>query len=234
MLVKNLWRTRSGTSGAMLLPISGVLAHVGSSAVKAPATWLNVFLFFLKIGSVLYGSGYVLLAFLQGWWNETSGSPQQLLDAVAIGQFTPGPVFTTATFIGYLLAGNAGALAGTIGIFLPAFVLVGVTNLGALLRQSPWVSSAGWSECSFLGADGSSDLHPWTCCTGGLVDRSIGTLSAIVVFASRSTQRLVLAGGSSGVGGAVDNLGDWPQESSLVWRCLSFSKISACTSRVIG
>jgi len=85
----------------------------------------------LKIGSVLYGSGYVLLAFLQRRWNETSGSPQQLLDAVAIGQFTPGPVFTTATFIGYLLAGNAGALAGTV-IFLPAFVLVGVTNPVAL------------------------------------------------------------------------------------------------------
>jgi len=70
-----------------------------SPAVEAPATWLNVFLFFLKIGSVLYGSGYVLLALQGSWWNETSGSPQQLLDAVAIGQFTPGPVFTTLHYL---------------------------------------------------------------------------------------------------------------------------------------
>ena len=104
-------------------------------------SWGSVFLVFLKIGSVLYGSGYVLLAFLQRDLVERNQwlTSQQLLDAVAIGQITPGPVFTTATFIGYLLAGNAGAIAGTLGIFLPAFVLVWLVNPWATkLRQTAW------------------------------------------------------------------------------------------------
>lgn len=205
MLVKNLWRTKSGTAGAMLLPISGVLAQVGSSpAVAAPATGLNVFLFFLKIGSVLYGSGYVLLAFLQRELVERNHwlTPQQLLDAVAIGQFTPGPVFTTATFIGYLLAGNAGALAGTIGIFLPAFVLVGVTNPWVpSLRQSPWVSSAldGVNAASL----GLMAAVTYTLGRAALVDLLtvvLALLSAIVVFRFKvNSAWLVFAGGVVGL-----------------------------------
>jgi chromate transporter len=98
-----------------------------------------MFLFFLKVGSVLFGSGYVLLAFLRAdlvehwhWLNEN-----QLLDAIAIGQVTPGPVFTTATFIGYLLGGPMAAVVATIGIFLPAFVFTAVSGgLIPRLRQS--------------------------------------------------------------------------------------------------
>lgn len=89
----------------------------------------SIFLSFLKIGSVLFGSGYVLLAFLR---SEFVGpgmlTEQQLVDAVAVGQVTPGPVFTTATFIGYLLEGVPGALVATVGIFLPAFVFVALTG----------------------------------------------------------------------------------------------------------
>jgi chromate transporter len=89
-----------------------------------------LFLFFVKVGSVLFGSGYVLLAFLRGdlverWHWMMQG---QLLDAIAVGQVTPGPVFTTATFIGYVLAGGSGAAVATIGIFLPAFVFVALSG----------------------------------------------------------------------------------------------------------
>lgn len=100
---------------------------------------LPLFLFFLKVGSVLFGSGYVLIAFLRAdlverwrWLTET-----QLLDAVAVGQITPGPLFTTATFIGYILGGAPGAVVATVGIFLPAFVFVAISGpLVPRLRRS--------------------------------------------------------------------------------------------------
>ncbi len=141
MVYKN-WRHRTA---AALLPVTGLLAQTGGVSpdvvAERPVTWLQAFLFFLKIGSVLYGSGYVLLAFLQEDLVERHGwlTSQQLLDAIAIGQFTPGPVFTTATFVGYLLAGNLGAIAATVGIFLPAFLLVGLISPWVpALRRSPW------------------------------------------------------------------------------------------------
>jgi chromate transporter len=110
------------------------------SAGKVPFGLLPLFLFFVKVGSVVFGSGYVLLAFLQtdlvAHWHWLTST--QLLDAIAVGQVTPGPVFTTATFIGYLLAGLPGALIATAGIFLPSFFLVAVINpLIPRLRKSP-------------------------------------------------------------------------------------------------
>jgi chromate transporter len=112
----------------------------GAAGLTVPFSLGALFLVFLKIGSVLFGSGYVLLAFLRndlvvrlGWLTE-----RQLLDAVAVGQATPGPVFTTATFVGYLLGGVSGAVVATVGIFLPAFVFVAAS--GALVprvRRSP-------------------------------------------------------------------------------------------------
>jgi chromate transporter len=110
------------------------------ASVAAPVGLLSLSLVFLKIGSVVFGSGYVLLAFLRAdlvdrlhWMSEG-----QLLDAIAVGQLTPGPVFTTATFLGYLLAGAPGAVVATVAIFLPGFVLVASTRpLVARVRRSP-------------------------------------------------------------------------------------------------
>jgi chromate transporter len=104
----------------------------------------QLFATMLKIGAVLYGSGYVLLAFLRGDFVERLGwiTEQQLVDAVSIGQVTPGPVFTTATFIGYVVAGPLGAFLATVAIFTPSFVFVGLlTRLTDRLRASPWTSA---------------------------------------------------------------------------------------------
>jgi len=121
---------------------SGKLAlFAGTAAVAAaPVNLLRLFLSFLKIGSVVFGSGYVLLAFLRaefvnhlGWLTE-----KQLIDAVAVGQFTPGPVFTTATFIGYLVAGIPGAVVATVGVFVPGFLFVALSGrMLPQIRRSP-------------------------------------------------------------------------------------------------
>jgi len=140
MLLRNL-RRMPGALGLGLVPALGGLA---APAAAAPFSLTSLFLIFLKIGSVLYGSGYVLLAFLRadlvvrmGWLTD-----QQLLDAVAIGQVTPGPLFTTATFIGYTLGGLPGGLLATLGMFLPSFVFVALSNpLIPRLRRSAWVGA---------------------------------------------------------------------------------------------
>lgn len=118
-------------AGAMTGTATGAATAVG----LAPLFWI-----FVKIGTVLFGSGYVLIAFLRSdlverlhWLTEA-----QLLDAVAVGQVTPGPVFTTATFVGYVLGGGGGAAVATLGIFLPAFVFVAISGpLVLRIRRSP-------------------------------------------------------------------------------------------------
>ncbi len=127
--------------------LSSPTASLVAAATAAPAAVITlggIFLVFLGIGAVMYGGGYVLLAFLQSDLVEERGwlTSAQLLDAVAVGQVTPGPLFTTATFVGYLLAGLPGALLATVGIFLPGFLLAGlVVRLVARLRESPRVRS---------------------------------------------------------------------------------------------
>lgn len=129
----------AGVPGFTLL--SGTGAFAAGTAVGASVFGLwPLFLIFVKIGAVLYGSGYVLLAFLRadlverlGWLTES-----QLLDSIAVGQLTPGPVFTSATFIGYVLSGPVGALVATAGIFLPAFFFVAISGpLVPKIRNSP-------------------------------------------------------------------------------------------------
>ncbi len=116
-----------------------------SMAGTAPFSLGLLFLVFLKIGAVLFGSGYVLLAFLRTDLVDRLHwiTLRQLLDAVAVGQVTPGPVFTTATFVGYLVDGGSGALVATLGIFLPAFVFVAASGrLVPRLRRSPVAGAA--------------------------------------------------------------------------------------------
>jgi chromate transporter len=123
-------------------PPSGRLPASASAAAPGSIGLATVFWTFLKLGSVVFGSGYVLLAFLRDDLVEDLQviSDQQLVDAVAIGQITPGPVFTTATFLGYLIAGTSGAVVATMGMFAPSFVFVPLIDrlLGAIRRWA-WV-----------------------------------------------------------------------------------------------
>ena len=140
MLITNFQRLRKRALGMFVVPFGGIGVL---SQVSIPFTLPLLFLIFLKIGAVLYGSGYVLLAFLRadfvvrlGWLTD-----RQLLDAIAIGQVTPGPLFTTATVIGFILGGTKGALLATAGIFLPSFVFVAISNpFIPRLRRSTWFS----------------------------------------------------------------------------------------------
>ena len=130
-------------NGNDLHQLAPVLPLVFSAGAASAVTLRSVFWVFLKTGSVLFGSGYVLLAFLRedlvkhlGWLTEG-----QLMDAIAVGQVTPGPVFTTATFVGYVLAGPRGALVATAGIFLPAFIFVAMS--GPLIPRIRASATAG-------------------------------------------------------------------------------------------
>ncbi len=179
-------------------------AAFASTAAATSFGLLPLFLFFVKIGAVLFGSGYVLLAFLRAdlvdrfhWLTEA-----QLLDAVAVGQVTPGPVFTTATFIGYVLGRAPGALVATLGIFLPAFFFVAVSGpLVPRLRRSP---TAG----AFLDGVNVASLALMATVTlqlgrSAIVDwLSAGTaaLSAVLLFRFKiNSAWLVLAGGLVGL-----------------------------------
>lgn len=139
MMVGNMIPTRTGVA-LLITPMGAVPAGM---AVKTPFTFPVLFLKFLKIGATLYGSGYVLLAFLHADFVTKLGwlSDRQLLDAIAVGQVTPGPVFTTATFVGYVLGGVSGALLATLAIFLPSFLFVALSGVYVdRLRKSPRAS----------------------------------------------------------------------------------------------
>lgn len=152
------WQSGHKAPGAgvknIFLASTSALLHVRYAALAsplanltpaiAPFSLLLLFLIFLKMGAIVYGSGYTLLAFLRAdlvqnlhWLTD-----KQLLDAVSIGQFTPGPVFTTATFIGYVLGGWPGALLATLGIFLPSFIFIVLIHpVAARLRQKNWTAA---------------------------------------------------------------------------------------------
>ncbi len=134
----------AGTVFARFVRLFPTLAVASGAAAAARPSVYRIGLFFLKVGAVLYGGGYVLLAFLdQGLVQQHAWlTHQQLLDAVAIGQFTPGPVLSTATFIGYLLGGVPGAAVATVAIFLPSFFYVALlAPILFRLRQSAWIAA---------------------------------------------------------------------------------------------
>jgi chromate transporter len=180
---------------------------IGIGSVVGAATSLSLgslFLVFLKIGAIVFGSGYVLLAFLRvdlvvhrGWLTDG-----QLVDAVAVGQVTPGPVFTTATFIGFILGGIRGAVIATVGIFLPAFLLVAIS--GPLVPRIRKSKAAG----AFLDGVNVASLAlmaavSWQLGRASLVDGvtavlAIASLIALLRFRLNSAW-LVLAGAIVGL-----------------------------------
>ena len=182
----------------------GAWIGLGSSSAGGALGLLPIFVYFLKIGAVLVGSGYVLLPVLRAdlvvklhWLSDS-----QLLDAVAVSQATPGPFFTVATFIGYVLAGWKGAAVATIGMFLPAFVYVGATS-GFLpkLRKSPLagafldgVNAAAVALMAFVG---------WQFGRATLVNVPaiiLAVLSAVLIFRYKvNSTWLVLGGAAAGI-----------------------------------
>jgi chromate transporter len=168
-------------------------------AVAADATLRRVLLVFVEIGAVLYGSGYVLVAFLEGRIVDHLGwlTTQQVLDAVAIGQITPGPVFSTATFIGWQVAGVWGATAATVGIFAPSFLFVAF--LGRIidwLRRHP--SGARFLDgvtAASLGLMAGALVRLADAAFVDLVTGVIGLVSVVLLVTKRaSTTSLVVAG----------------------------------------
>jgi chromate transporter len=174
-------------------------------AVSFPVVGLaGLFLFFLKLGAVLFGSGYVLLAFLKAdlvdRWHWLTQA--QLLDAVAVGQVTPGPVFTTATFIGYVLRGFPGALVATVGIFLPSFAFVGILGLILpRLRRSPGMGL--FLDGINVGALALMASVTWALSRAALVDAWTGLLglasAGLLLRFKVNPTWLILGGGLAGI-----------------------------------
>ena len=189
---------------AMLLPLAGLESGLRQAGTNNPVSLDRLFLIFLKVGALLYGSGYVLLAFLRndlvvnyGWLTD-----QQLLDAVAIGQFTPGPVFTTATFIGYVLAGIPGAIVATLGIFLPSFFFVALlARIVPYIRKSPW--TAAFLDGVNVAALGLMAGVTWQLGRTALIDIPtilLALAAGVLLFRFKlNSAWLVLVGGSVGL-----------------------------------
>jgi chromate transporter len=191
----------TGVSTALLSTLG--LSSVASMA-PIPFSMSTLFFTFLKLGSVVFGSGYVLLAFLRNDFVHRLGwlTDRQILDAVAVGQFTPGPVFTTATFIGYIIGGVPGALLATLGIFLPSFIFVAlVFPLIGILRRSRWTS--GFLDGVNVGALGLMAGVSWQLGRAAVIDwvtALLALISCVLVFACKiNSAWLVLGGAAAGL-----------------------------------
>lgn len=180
LAMKNRWMA-PGAPGILLVP--ALLVTTGAAVSFGLG---RLFLSFLKIGSVVFGSGYVLLPFVQSEFVERLHwlTEKQLIDAVAVGQFTPGPLFTTATFIGYVLGGWAGAAVATLGIFLPGFLLVAVSGpVIPRIRRSALASAA--LDGVIAGSLALMAVMTWQLGKAAIVDRTtlvVFLLSAFVLL----------------------------------------------------
>lgn len=181
---------------AALLPLAAARAADASSV----DLW-RLFLRFLKFGAVVFGSGYVLLAFLRGDLVQHLGwiTERQLVDAIAVGQLTPGPVFTTATFIGYVVSGMPGAIVATVGIFLPGFVLVALLQpLVRLARRHAWTGD--FLDGLNVSALGLMAGVTWQLARTAFVDVPtvlIGLAAAVLLIRSRVNPTWLVLGGAA-------------------------------------
>ena len=196
-----------GVAGLSFAATSAV-SPGGAVVAGGTAVLPQLALIFLKVGSILFGSGYVLLAFLRPdlvertrWLSDT-----QLLDAIAVGQFTPGPVLTTATFIGYLIAGGAGAVVATVAIFLPSFVFVALSSpFIPRLRGSPW--AAGFLDGANAASVALMATVTWELGRAAVVDWPTAMLAlgaAAILLVTRINSAWLVAGG--GAAGALSAL----------------------------
>jgi chromate transporter len=196
-----------GSMGKMFVAMALSPPAIGGQTASVPVPYDlgGLFLIFLKIGSVVYGTGYVLLAFLRADFVDRLHwlTDQQLLDAVAVGQFTPGPVFTTATFIGYLTGGTRGAIVATVGIFLPSFLFV-----AAAYPLIGWLRRSGWADTLLDGVNvaalGLMAAVSWELGRATIVDLfsitlAVVTLVVLIRFRINSAW-LIIGGALVGVG----------------------------------
>lgn len=186
---------------ATVVALTTSLAAVSATAtLMVPVTLTRLTLFFLKVGSILFGSGYVLLAFLRADLTEQWEwlTDQQLIDAVTVGQVTPGPVFTTATFIGYLLAGWSGAVLATLAIFAPGFVFVALTQpIIPRLRASRLAS--GLLDGIVVASLSLMIAVTWHLGRSAIVDLPTALLAAsavVALFVWRSNSTWLILGGA--------------------------------------
>ena len=181
----------------------GAAAGAAATAAAVPVTLTRLTLFFLKVGSILFGSGYVLIAFLRADLTERWAwlTEQQLIDAVSAGQVTPGPVFTTATFIGYLLQGWAGAVLATAAIFAPGFLFVAATQpLIARLRASR--TASGLLDGVVVASLGLMAAVTWQLGPSAIVDVPTAVIgaaaAAALLFWNPNTTWLIAGGAAAG------------------------------------
>lgn len=173
-----LWRGLASGHLLSFWPVALLLQAEEAAGHEVQPTLLKLGLFFLKIGSVLFGSGYVLVAFVEGDLVSNYGwlTQEQLIDAIGIGQFTPGPVLSTATFVGYLVLGWPGAIVSTAGIFAPSFLFVLIlSRFLPYLRKSPWTSD-------FLDAVTASALALMTTVTVRLLLTSLENWTGLLIM----------------------------------------------------